>query len=58
MYTKMLHIKDISKVIGMNKQTNFLTRINLRLFKKEEYISESELLFIYLFQNVIGFHFT
>jgi hypothetical protein len=58
MYTKMLHIKDISKVIGMNKQTNFLTRINLRLSKKEEYISESELLFIYLFQNVIGFHFT
>lgn len=58
MYTKMLHIKDISKVIGMNKQTNFLTRINLRLLKKEEYISESELLFIYLFQNVIGFHFT
>jgi len=54
----MLHIKDISKVIGMNKQTNFLTRINLRLSKKEEYISESELLFIYLFQNVIGFHFT
>jgi hypothetical protein len=54
----MLHIKNISKVIGMNKQKKFLTRINLGLFKKEEYISESELLFIYLFQNVIRFHFT